>query len=196
MKSLINKVRQTQELTQKCKDLNKKINRMYDNNPSIVSYRTQDFTVDQRDIPFNIQVLQKQQKDVGPSGSSSIENNLNKSAPYRKSDIFLEPFEQGICIDDSLTKTHRLLFNKYPSRRNHVLIVTKEREEQGEKLNVRDFEAAITVMKTLNGFFFYNSHPQSGASQSHKHMQVVPISSLPKKKIPINEKVMETIKRS
>jgi hypothetical protein len=54
MKSLINKVRQTQELTQKCKDLNKKINRMYDNNPSIVSYRTQDFTVDQRDIPFNI----------------------------------------------------------------------------------------------------------------------------------------------
>lgn len=61
---------------------------------------------------------------------------------------------------------------------------------------MRDFEAAITVMKALDGFLFYNSDPISGASQSHKHMQVIPISSLPYKKIPINEKVIETIKRS
>jgi ATP adenylyltransferase/5',5'''-P-1,P-4-tetraphosphate phosphorylase II len=51
-----------------------------------------------------------------------------KNVPCRKSDIFLEPFEEGICIKDNLTRTHRLLFNKYPGREYHVLIVTKERE--------------------------------------------------------------------
>jgi len=43
--------------------------------------------------------------------------------------VFLEPFETGICIDDSLTKTHRLIFNKFPSRDYHVLIITKEKEK-------------------------------------------------------------------
>jgi len=44
---------------------------------------------------------------------------------FRKSDVFLEPFEEGICIRDNLTRTHRLLFNKNPARENHVLIITK-----------------------------------------------------------------------
>ena len=55
-------------------------------------------------------------------------NNIPKPAPFRKSDIFLEPFEEGICIDDNLTKTHRLIFNKYPSRKYHLLVITKEKE--------------------------------------------------------------------
>lgn len=49
--------------------------------------------------------------------------------PFRKSDVFLEPFEKGICIEDNLTKDHRLLFNKLPSRDYNVLIVTKQRED-------------------------------------------------------------------
>ena len=51
-------------------------------------------------------------------------------------------------------------------------------------------------MKAMDGFLFYNSSPTAGASQSHKHLQVIPVSSLPNKKIPIQEKVLETIKRS
>ena len=114
---------------------------------------------------------------------------------FRKSDVFLEPFEPGICIDDNLTKTHRLLFNKYPSRKRHVLVVTKEKEGQGELLNWRDFEAALITMKALDGFVFYNSCKEAGASQPHKHLQVIPVQSLPYSRIPINDKVMDIIKQ-
>ena len=47
-----------------------------------------------------------------------------------------------------------------------------------------------------NGLIFYNSSPVAGASQHHKHIQVLPISSLPGKKIPINERVMEALNRA
>ena len=48
---------------------------------------------------------------------------------FRKSDVFLEPFEEGICLEDNLTKSHRLIFNKYPSRAYHLLVITKEKEK-------------------------------------------------------------------
>lgn len=51
-------------------------------------------------------------------------------------------------------------------------------------------------MKALNGFIFYNSGPISGASQVHKHTQIIPFSSLTNKRIPINQRVLEEIKRS
>jgi len=45
-----------------------------------------------------------------------------------------------------------------------VLVVTKEKEGQGELLNWRDFEAALITMKALDGFVFYNSCKEAGAS--------------------------------
>ena len=41
-------------------------------------------------------------------------------------------------------------------------------------------------MKAVDGFIYYNSGDIAGASQSHKHLQVLPMSSLPNNKIPIN----------
>ena len=70
---------------------------------------------------------------------SSSYGKAQVSNVFRKTDIFLEPFEEGICIRDNLTKTHRLLFNKYPSRQYHVLVITKEKENQGDLLNALDF---------------------------------------------------------
>ena len=43
---------------------------------------------------------------------------------------------------------------------------------------------------------FFNSGPIAGASQNHKHMQVVPVKSLPNSKIPIQERVMDAFQRS
>jgi len=93
--------------------------------------------------------------------------------------VFLEPFEKGICIEDNLTKTHRLIFNKYPVLDQHLLIVTKEKEKQQDLLNVKDFEAILLTMKSMSGFSYYNSSEKAGASQSHKHMQFVAYDSMP-----------------
>ena len=40
----------------------------------------------------------------------------------------MKPFEEGICIEEDLTKSHRLIFNKYVARKHHVLVITKEQE--------------------------------------------------------------------
>lgn len=47
---------------------------------------------------------------------------------FRQSDVFLKPFESGICIEENLTQRHRLIFNKFPARKHHVLVITKEPE--------------------------------------------------------------------
>eukprot|EP00347_Sterkiella_histriomuscorum_P014537 403360498 len=198
---------------------------MYPDNKSLVYQSTIDTLIKQADMPFIIQMQTASQvqnqngghqssrqsnepgdsshRNIGDSSGSNSQNNINHTQKvqqntvqtFRKSDVFLEPFEPGICIDDSLTKTHRLLFNKFPSRAYHILIVTKEKEKQGDLINIRDFEALLIPMKTLDGFVFYNSGQKSGASQNHKHIQVIPTKSLPNKKIPINQRVMEEIKR-
>jgi sulfate adenylyltransferase (ADP) / ATP adenylyltransferase len=173
---------------------------MFENNASVVLSQTYDVTIEQRDIPFNVQVMQAWKKAVDDPAKRTHGNQPRvpevRAGGFRKSDKFLEPFEDGICIEDNLSKTHRLIFNKYPSRKHHVLVITKEREQQGDLLNARDFEASIKAMKALDGFLFYNSDAVAGASERHKHLQVIPVSSLPNKRIPINEKVVDTIKRS
>ena len=45
-------------------------------------------------------------------------------------------------------------------------------------------------------FAYFNSGTVAGSSQPHKHMQVVPLENLPNKKIPIDERVLDTMKRA
>ena len=111
--------------------------------------------------------------------------------------MFLKPFEAGICIEESLTEKHRLIFNKFPARQNHVLVITKEPDSQQDKLTKNDFKAALLTLKVLDeAFMFFNCGALAGASQSHKHMQFIQLKWLPNKKIPINERVMEALQRS
>jgi ATP adenylyltransferase len=59
-------------------------------------------------------------------------------------------------------------------------VITKEPENQSEKLSRDDFKAALLTLKVLeDAFMYYNSGPIAGASQNHKHMQVVPLKYLP-----------------
>ena len=119
------------------------------------------------------------------------------SMGFRQSDVFLKPFEAGICIEESLTHRHRLIFNKFPVRKHHLLVITKEPERQSSKLNRRDFEAALIAMKTLDeAFLYYNAGEIAGASQEHKHMQVIPVASLSNGKIPIQDRVMDALQRA
>ena len=105
---------------------------------------------------------------------------------FRQSDVFLKPFEAGICIEENLTSTHRLIFNKFPACKYHVLVITKEPESLTNKLNRKDFEAALLGLKSLDqAFFYFNSCEVAGASLNHKHMQILPVSSLPNGRIPI-----------
>ena len=100
----------------------------------------------------------------------------------KKTDVFLKPFEPGICVEDNLTAKHSLLFNKFPVRKNHLLIITKAKKQQTDLLNKEDFEAVCITMRAMDeSFAFYNAGEIAGASQNHKHIQVIPLDSIPGK---------------
>ena len=66
------------------------------------------------------------------------------------------------------------LLNKYNIVDRHLLIVTREYEEQESALTAEDLAAARICLGAIDGLAFYNSAAAAGASQSHKHLQLVP----------------------
>ena len=82
-------------------------------------------------------------------------------------------------------------------KKNHVLIVTKLREKQTDLINQSDFEAILITMKTMKkSFMFFNSGEKAGASQQHKHFQVMDLEHVPNEELPIEKVVMETMIRA
>jgi len=77
----------------------------------------------------------------------------------------------------TLTETHVCLLNKYKVVDSHALVVTRAYEPQEQPLNERDFQALGPFMEDCNALAFYNSAPAAGASQPHKHLQVLPFSA-------------------
>lgn len=92
-------------------------------------------------------------------------------------DPFL-PYEADLFVSD-INKTHLCLLNKFNVVDNHLLIVTREFEEQTNLLNVNDFIALWACMKEIDGLAFFNGGEAAGSSQRHKHLQLVPLPFLP-----------------
>lgn len=84
------------------------------------------------------------------------------------------PYEPDVFVAD-ISPTHVCLLNKFNVMDHHVLIVTREFENQETILTAPDFEAFWACMAEIDGLGFYNSGAAAGASQPHKHMQIVPI---------------------
>jgi len=96
-----------------------------------------------------------------------------KRAQEKKGNPFL-PYEKDLFVTD-LSPTHLALLNKFNVMEKHLLIVTREFEEQEDLLNPSDFQALWTCMAEYDAVGFYNGGEAAGASQAHKHLQVVPL---------------------
>jgi ATP adenylyltransferase len=84
------------------------------------------------------------------------------------------PYDERLCVAD-VSDTHVCLLNKYYAIANHVLIVTRSFEEQTDLLTPRDWEALWACMGEFDSLGFYNSGEIAGASQRHRHLQLVPV---------------------
>lgn len=73
-----------------------------------------------------------------------------------------------------LTDTHVCLLNKFNVVDRHLLIVTRRFVDQDDLLDEADFEALALCMREIDGLAFYNGGVVAGASQQHKHLQLVP----------------------
>ena len=88
------------------------------------------------------------------------------------------PYEQALFVAD-VSETHVAILNKFNVVDRHLLIVTREFEEQRALLTLPDFEAWWRCMSEYESLGFYNGGVEAGASQPHKHLQLVPLPLAP-----------------
>ena len=69
---------------------------------------------------------------------------------------------------------HVVLLNKYPVQAGHLLLITKQWQAQADWLQATDWQALSAVWKQQAGFWFFNSSAAAGASQPHRHLQLLP----------------------
>ena len=73
------------------------------------------------------------------------------------------------AVNDNYT----LILNKYPVQLGHLLLITNFWKPQNGWLNIDDFEAISKVDKDTTGLWFFNSSKEAGASQPHRHFQLL-----------------------
>ncbi|XP_063901775.1 uncharacterized protein LOC135121387 [Zophobas morio] len=113
------------------------------------------------EINFELRVAEILTKKVSADNSLAFQKN-----PFL-------PYDSELYICD-LGNSHVCLLNKYSVVKNHILVVTKNYRHQSDSLTQDDIEAWKMGIKMLKGIGFFNCGPESGASQPHKHFQVIP----------------------
>ncbi|MCF2148642.1 phosphorylase [Desmonostoc muscorum LEGE 12446] len=101
------------------------------------------------------------------------------------------PYEEDLFVAD-ISDTHVCILNKFNVVDYHLLIITRAFEEQETLLTLEDFTAMWACLADFDGLGFYNSGKIAGASQRHKHLQLVPLPLAPSgSQIPIESLLRE-----
>lgn len=126
------------------------------------------------DDPFTVHIR------YAPTLAKKPQRNENNSEIKRNP--FLPP-EKNLVLIDSWSDKYRLIFNKFSIMEYHIMLITKEYISQDVLLELDDFRDICSFMNELHPspnneeesscwpLGFYNSGPNSGASQSHRHFQ-------------------------
>lgn len=88
------------------------------------------------------------------------------------------PCEPGLFVGD-VSESHVAILNKFNVVDHHLLVITREFEDQRALLTQRDFEALWRCLAEYDSLGFYNGGVEAGASQPHKHLQLVPLPLAP-----------------
>ncbi|KAG0307510.1 bifunctional AP-4-A phosphorylase/ADP sulfurylase [Dissophora globulifera] len=104
--------------------------------------------------------------------STPVIKKIEKSNPFL-------PHDPALYVADA-SNEHKVLLNKFCVVPKHFLVVTKAFKSQTEPLTPTDLLAVWSTLKALkyseHAVAFYNCGSHSGASQPHKHMQVLPLA--------------------
>ena len=83
------------------------------------------------------------------------------------------PYDEDLFVTD-ISATHLCLLNRFSLVDHHLLIVTRRFESQQSLLTREDFASLWACLREIDGLGFYNAGAAAGASQPHKHLQMVP----------------------
>jgi len=128
--------------------------------------------VEERGVRFFVRVLanirRKDDQRAAQQRSADAGQPVNPFLPY----------EQALFVAD-VSESHVAILNKFNVVDRHLLVVTREFEEQRSLLTPQDFAAWWRCLGEYESLGFYNGGTEAGASQPHKHLQLVPLPLAP-----------------
>ncbi len=130
----------------------------------LVSIDTRFSVIEHEGMPFVVRV------------ANNLQRKANDKQQHRTAPAF-NPFlppEAQLTVAD-VSDTHIAILNKFNVVEHHLLIITRNFEEQEALLTQSDFEALWRCMDEYEGLGFYNGGEIAGASQRHKHLQLIPL---------------------
>ncbi len=143
---------------------------------ALLSLPTESNFVEQDGVRFLVRILKNlERKDADRTSRQAAGQSFNPFLPYDK-DLYVIDFSE----------THVCVLNKFNVVDHHLLIITRAFEEQEMLLTLADFEALWIGLREIDGLAFYNGGKLAGASQPHKHLQLVPLPLSDIARLPID----------
>lgn len=139
---------------------------------ALVPIPTNSAFIDDAGVRFSVRVLDGLRRKAEARQEQDAAERAGKNA-----NPFFPP-EQDLTVGD-ITESHIAVLNKFNVVDHHLLIVTRQFEEQETLLTLADAEALCICMAEYPSLGFYNGGAEGGASQRHKHLQVVPLPLAP-----------------
>ncbi|SAK85428.1 ATP adenylyltransferase [Caballeronia arationis] len=125
-------------------------------------------TIDDAGVTFLVrQVSSVARKDEDRAKRESAPAGAVRINPFLPCD--------GDLVVADIGDSHILLLNKFNVIDQHLLVVTRRFEPQSALIDLADFVALFACLSQFDGLGFYNGGPEAGASQPHKHLQIVPL---------------------
>lgn len=135
---------------------------------ALLSIPTESEFIEQDGVNFQVRILSNLERKYTAKKQQDKVKDFNPFLPY----------EQDLWVAD-ISETHVCLLNKFNVVDHHILIITRAFEEQETLLTLADFTAMWACLAEIDGLVFYNGGKQAGASQPHKHLQLVPLPMTP-----------------
>ncbi|KAK0711954.1 ATP adenylyltransferase-domain-containing protein [Lasiosphaeris hirsuta] len=146
-------------------------------------YPTQVALLDVNSIPFQLRFspsLANKPKPPTTSTTSTTTSTTTISTTTTPINPFINP-DPALLINP-LPPLHRLLLNKFAIVPEHFLLVTTAFHPQTNLLTAADLAATHACIAAYPPptplFAFFNSGPHSGASQPHRHVQLLPVARM------------------
>ena len=135
---------------------------------SLLPIATRSTTILEEETEFSINIIN--------------ENILKKISTSKTQGNPFLPYDEDMFVS-KVGENHVCLLNKFPVLSPHILICSNEFIEQRSPLSLLDFEAWCLGFSDGDELGFYNGGKEAGASQPHRHMQLV------KGTCPLNEAI-------
>ena len=99
-------------------------------------------------------------------------SRFKKKNSYGPNQNPFNPWDKILEVD-KIGTNHQLILNKYPVQKGHILLITNTWKPQDGWLDISDWIAIQMVNEDTSGLWFFNSSPIAGASQPHRHFQLL-----------------------